>query len=114
MPGTSIEQSVNLAGYSKGFYDLPAGTSVSFNFKMVASAGDNNGYIMVKTTACDNAPFKIVTTAGKVRTRAAAKAACEAQGRVLAPVTSATMNDIKAVRDSPDVNLTVFDAFLEW
>ncbi|KAJ3350947.1 hypothetical protein GGF32_004581 [Allomyces javanicus] len=75
--------------FTRGFFPLQAGTS-SVVLKMVMGPPEF-AYLGAFAGPCVD-PLgpqdKVVTTAGKVRTRAAAKAACEAQGRVLAAVTS--------------------------
>ncbi|KAJ3346210.1 hypothetical protein GGF32_007870, partial [Allomyces javanicus] len=66
---------------------------------------------LLRPSKCIDPPYKIVTSAGKVCTRAAAAVACQAQGRVLAAVTSADVNEVvKVVHNSPDINPKVFDA----
>ncbi|KAJ3364772.1 hypothetical protein GGF31_008918 [Allomyces arbusculus] len=57
--------------------------------------------------------YKVVATAGKVRTRAAAEAACQTQGLVLAAVTLTNWDEVtKVLRDSLNTNQAAFDAVL--
>ncbi|KNE68414.1 hypothetical protein AMAG_13069 [Allomyces macrogynus ATCC 38327] len=54
--------------------------------------------------------FKVVTAAGKVSTRAAAIAACRAEGRLLVDVTPANKETLLAlVRASPGIKMNPFD-----
>ncbi|KNE68275.1 hypothetical protein AMAG_19785 [Allomyces macrogynus ATCC 38327] len=103
-----------MAGFSKGLFPIESAGTLEIVVKMVAAGmGLKAAYIKLKSGPCFEPKYKVVTAAGKVRTRAAAAAACQAQGRVLAPITSANMNDVlKVVRASPDVNLTVFDSVI--
>ncbi|KAJ3350770.1 hypothetical protein GGF32_004646 [Allomyces javanicus] len=110
--GVGIDAALTKPEFSKGYYDLQPGAS-SVVFKMVAGDVQQAGYFKVKTGSCDNAPYKVVTNAGKVRTRAAAAAACQAQNRELARVTSTNWDQVvKVVRESPAINLSVFDAVI--
>ncbi|KNE69526.1 hypothetical protein AMAG_14090 [Allomyces macrogynus ATCC 38327] len=83
MPGTCLltaDEALKEDRFSKGFYELLVGTW-SIDFKLATTHG------------------------GRVRTRAAAAAACQAEGHVLAAVTSANWAEVVAlVRANPDLN----------
>ncbi|KNE68360.1 hypothetical protein AMAG_13018 [Allomyces macrogynus ATCC 38327] len=98
--------------FSKGYYPLAAGSASIALKKITGNVTTQTSDLIVVTSLCPELKSKVVTAVGKVRMRAAA-AACQVQRRVLAPVTSANMNEVfKVVRESPDVNLTVFDAVM--
>ncbi|KAJ3365098.1 hypothetical protein GGF32_000278 [Allomyces javanicus] len=64
---------------------------------------------------CLIGPLKVVTSAGKVSTRAATAAACTAVGMKLADVTLANLDDmIKVMRKSPDIKMNPMDSVSSW
>ncbi|KAJ3364573.1 hypothetical protein GGF32_001673 [Allomyces javanicus] len=108
----TIDEALPQPAFSKSYYELPAGAwLMDFKLDLIGDL-ENYGWLKVKTGPCVDPPFKIVTTVGKARTRAAAVAACQAEGRVLAAVASANWNDVVAlVRAKPNLNKSpVFDA----
>ncbi|KAJ3360427.1 hypothetical protein GGF32_008375 [Allomyces javanicus] len=112
-PATSPDEALTRPAFSRGIYPLAAG-STSLVFKRVNGTEPAMAF-NVKMGACPAppAPIKVVTSAGKVLTRAAAVAACAAEGRVLANVTAANKEELlKVVRASPDIKLNPYDGVM--
>ncbi|KAJ3351861.1 hypothetical protein GGF32_004054 [Allomyces javanicus] len=106
------EQALTMDIYSHGAFPLPAGTS---NFQIKTHYLGEGGGAYLKIGLGELAPpssgFKVVTAKGKVATRTAAAAACEAAGMTLADVTSANWNTaLDAVRASPDIKTNPMDS----
>ncbi|KAJ3368252.1 hypothetical protein GGF31_006482 [Allomyces arbusculus] len=93
--------------YSKGYFPINGAST----FKITAARGQPGGaFFKVTSTTCP-VQYKVVTSAGKVNSRAAAAAACEAAGMALADVTSANWNTVlDVVRASPDIHTNPMDA----
>ncbi|KAJ3368254.1 hypothetical protein GGF31_006484 [Allomyces arbusculus] len=109
--GDNVESALTKPEFSKGYFPLPPGTSI-FNITTANKQGSGGAFFKISSMTCP-APFKIVTSAGKLLSRAAAVSACEDAGMALADVTPANLNEVAdMVRKSPDTNLNPVDAVL--
>ncbi|KAJ3353870.1 hypothetical protein GGF32_002774 [Allomyces javanicus] len=107
--GMEVEKAMAKPEYSKGFFPLNTGAS-TFKITTAYSEGGGNAYFKITSATC-LPPFKVVTAAGKVASRAAATDACKAANLALADVTSATWNTaLTVVRASADIKLSPTDA----
>ncbi|KAJ3369656.1 hypothetical protein GGF31_005176 [Allomyces arbusculus] len=109
--GEQYQVSVN--GISKGTFPLAMGDASIVITRITGS--ETMLAFKPKSGACPEppAPFKVVTSAGKVSTRAAAVAACQAAGRVLVDVTPTNKEELlKVVRASPDIKMNPFDGVM--
>ncbi|KAJ3353869.1 hypothetical protein GGF32_002773 [Allomyces javanicus] len=109
--GEDVESAMAKPEFSKGYFPLTPGTS-TFNITIAYTQGGGGAYLKISSTPCP-APYKVVTSAGKLTSRAAAVSTCEAAGMALADVTSANTNAAAdVVRKSPDIKLNPVDAVL--
>ncbi|KNE64849.1 hypothetical protein AMAG_10184 [Allomyces macrogynus ATCC 38327] len=109
--GEDVESALTKPEFSKGYFPLASGTS-TFNITVAYTQGGGGAYWKVASAPCP-APFKVVTSAGKLTARAAAVSACEVAGMALADVTSANTDAVAdVVRKSPDIKLNPVDAVL--
>ncbi|KAJ3367478.1 hypothetical protein GGF31_007480 [Allomyces arbusculus] len=107
--GDDVESALAKPEFSKGYFPLPPGTS-TYNITVAYTQGGGGAFFKISSTKCP-ASFKVVTSAGKVSSRAAAVSACEAAGMALADVTSANLSEVAdVVRKSPDIKLNPVDA----
>ncbi|KAJ3368253.1 hypothetical protein GGF31_006483 [Allomyces arbusculus] len=107
--GMEVEKAMAKPEYSKGFFPLNTGAS-TFKITTAYSEGGGNAYLKVSSEMCPP-PFKVVTAAGKVSSRAAATAACKTANLALADVTSENWSTALAVvRSSADMKLSPTDA----
>ncbi|KNE63659.1 hypothetical protein AMAG_08762 [Allomyces macrogynus ATCC 38327] len=106
--GSNADEALTKPEYSKGYF--PINGASSFIISVVYTQGGGGAYFKISSATCP-APFKVVTSAGKVNSRAAAAAACEAAGMALADVTSANWESVlNVVRASPDIKINPMDA----
>ncbi|KNE63657.1 hypothetical protein AMAG_08760 [Allomyces macrogynus ATCC 38327] len=106
--GEDAESALTKPEFSKGYFPLASGTS-TFNITVAYTQGGGGAYWKVASAPCP-APFKVVTSAGKLTARAAAASACEVAGMALADVTSANTDAAAdVVRKSPDIKLNPVD-----
>ncbi|KAJ3368263.1 hypothetical protein GGF31_006493 [Allomyces arbusculus] len=104
--------------FSHGAFPLPAGTS-TFQIKATVIP-ENGGFfwkvgqgVWVDPKLASSSGFKVITTQGRVSTRAQAVSACSSQGMALADVTAANWAAVvNAVRASTALSLNPTDAVL--
>ncbi|KNE63658.1 hypothetical protein AMAG_08761 [Allomyces macrogynus ATCC 38327] len=106
--GMEVEQAMAKPEFSKGYFPLNGASS--FKITTAYSEGGGNAYFKATSAMCPP-PFKVVTAAGKVSSRAAATDACKAASLALADVTSGNWNTaLTVVRASADIKLSPTDA----
>ncbi|KNE64850.1 hypothetical protein AMAG_10185 [Allomyces macrogynus ATCC 38327] len=106
--GMEVERAMAKPEFSKGYFPLNGAST--FKITTAYSEGGGNAYFKITSATCPP-PFKVVTAAGKVSSRAAATDACKAANLALADVTSANWNTaLTVVRTSTDIKLNPTDA----
>ncbi|KAJ3368262.1 hypothetical protein GGF31_006492 [Allomyces arbusculus] len=114
----NADKAMTMSEYSHGVFPLVAGKS-SFTIKTTHAMQPGGAYfklglgVYVDSALATTSGFKVITTQGKVSTRAAAANACSSAGMALADVTATNWAAVvNAVRASTSMSLNPSDAVL--